>query len=248
MSTTALARTILLAFLLAMLAMPAAFADNVSLQNANWNFSSATGTLDLSGWDIAGCPAAGLPATGCTGLGTIVFTDTQASASSFFTFFADLELSTPFFNETGAIQGTTSPGESWEIGDPCGGASPCKIYDDVTNNTLDNANHLGGAGDVATGLGFNYALVAGQTATITLTFAEAAPAAAPGIVLVMNHPQDANNATATAVYEYASLDIQPPTTTVPEPGALSLLAGPLGLLWVAGKRWRNRQSRCAVGR
>ena len=79
--------------------------------------------------------------------------------------------------------------------------------------------------DVALALGFKYAVSPGFRELITLTVSQTPPAS--GFYLEQIHPADPSNPNGTnPVFLYGSATLQP-TSTVPEPGALFLLASGL---------------------
>jgi hypothetical protein len=90
-----------------------AFADTISLTSALVN-SSAAGVVDPTS---PGAPGLTGTLDGATGLGTIMFTDTNTGAG-FFNLFVDLSLAIPFYNEFGATAGILAAGQSWQIDVP----------------------------------------------------------------------------------------------------------------------------------
>ena len=114
--------------------------------------------IDISGFDDI------------TGLGTINVTITGDQTHYFAAFF-DHEIDEPintFFNESGSVDGTAAAGQSWEIDEP-----EFLFGDIITNfeaNNLDNFNGVpaGLEDDVSMAMGWDFSLVAGETATIML--------------------------------------------------------------------------------
>ena len=114
--------------------------------------------IDISGFDDI------------TGLGTIDVTITGAQTHYFAAFF-DHEIDegiNTFFNEFGTALGTPAAGQSWEIDEPE------EVFGDIYTNfeasDLDNSNGVpaGSEDDVSMALGWDFSLVAGETATIML--------------------------------------------------------------------------------
>lgn len=137
----------------------ASFADTLSLASALIN-SSAAGIVDPT---APGTPGLAGALDGTTGLGTLVFTDTQ-TGSGFFDLFVDLSLATPFSNEYGATGGGgPATGQTWQIdvpdywcntaacqslGLPAGSPDPndptASIIANTLANTLNNQNGVPG--------------------------------------------------------------------------------------------------------
>jgi hypothetical protein len=159
------------------------------------------------------------------GFGALNTSITGAGNHSFVAFldFEIDEATNTFSNEFGSANGTVAAGQSWQIDDPWNG----NIYFNTLDGALDNTNYVpvGSENDVSFALGWDFALSAGETASIDLflsdilnttdfylahTDAQAGPA----------FDQIAN------IFAWSTLAIggtPPPPTGVPEPNALALL-------------------------
>jgi hypothetical protein len=212
----------------------ASFAGSISLQEMGINVNGAVTDTGLAGgnpFTVSGVNASGFDQD--TGLGTLTFTYNPGTAGSdYVDFFLDPELSVPFYNEYGAVNGSLPPGISYQIDDPYLGS----IYNNFSSGTLNNTNSIPGQvdnylgtcsgancnGDVSLALGFNFTLQSGYEAVITLDATTTNPG---GFSLQQVHPIDPNNPTATDYYLSENISIQPVVVgSVPEPGSL-LLAG-----------------------
>jgi len=178
--------------------------------------------VDLSGFDAV------------TGLGAIGVTMTGAGGAHSFDAFFDHEIDeaiNTFFNETGAANGTALAGQSWEIDEP--GAADGDIFLNFENSALDNGIGTSVFGDtvfpddVSMAMGWDFSLVAGETALIELVLSEMAPASG----FFLSHSDPASNAT---IYLSSSL------TAIPVPAAAWLFgSGLLGLAGIAGRMRRS---------
>lgn len=163
-----------------------------------------------------------------TGLGTILISFNTEGAHSFLSFF-DHEIvreNNTYFNEYGEFQGAPSPGQSWEIDEP--GWVFGDIYDNVKNGQLDCTNSIpiGREDDVSLAMGWNFSLLYGQTAFLSLTLSEALPS---GFYLGQHDPDGSH-------YLSSSLTIENLSSPTPEP-ATALLFG-LGIAyWVSGRKF-----------
>ncbi len=209
---------------------------------------NASGFSTFTSGDLAG-----------TGLGTLTYTFNPGSAGSYFVnFYFDEEGSVPFFNEYGVVNGSAPAGTSWEIAqvNPSVGGIQFWNGTQVLPNSLDNTNNLPGGntnyldncatapcnGDVATALGFNFSLTAGQEAVITIDQSTTNPG---GFSLEDVHPVDPNNTSETDVFLTGGIVIQPagsgpppPPPGMPEPSTLILLGA--GVVATFGGRIRSR--------
>lgn len=201
------------------------------------------GAVDLSGLDLGG-----------TDLGIVTATITGAG-DHFFGGLFDYEIDEAingFDNELGATSGVAAAGQSWEIDVP--GASAANGSEDIpyvgdiyfnledsdeTISFLDNeiaydfiddqflVDNNGDliAEDMAMAMGFSFTLAAGETATITLSLADVAPA---GFYLEQHDPDS-----DASVFLSGDLRITGGGTgNNPEPSILFLMgAGLMGLVY-----------------
>jgi hypothetical protein len=213
-----------------------------SLQDVVFNLN---GTSPGDGsFAVPGLDSSAFNAT--TGEGTLVLTyDPGAAGSYFFDAWFDNELSTPFYNEYGAVSGSPAAGQSWEIGDaqiyynypgPFPAPTGTDPGDDTYNNSLTDTNYLPGNvsnyagcsagascnGDASMAMGFAFTLGADQEEVITLDLSETNPGSA--FYLEQIHPVDPNNPTETDLYFSGSAQTESTSTApVPEPSTLLLL-------------------------
>ena len=224
-----------------------AFATPVSLQSILVNVN---GTLYSNEGLVPGANTAGW--NGVTGEGTMSFLfNPGAPGAYFFDVFFDHQLSLPFYNEFGTVNGAPAAGQSWEIGDSfgsnifphvlVGGALPnTNTLPGTSSNYLNNCLGPSCNGDFAAAMGFSFILGAGEAALITFNVSETRPG---GFSLQGTHPVDPANDVALQLFISGSTQIGPPNQlrpAVPEPSSLYLLATASGpLLW----RLRRRRSR-----
>jgi hypothetical protein len=232
-----------------------------SLQDALFNVN---GTVTEGSLAIPGLNASGFNAT--TGEGTLVFTFSPGAAGSYyFDAWFDNDLNVPFFNEYGAVSGTPSAGQTWEIGDPTayynsglppGGLGPgVDIVDDTALNVLSSANSLPGNasnyldncaagstcnGDASMAMGFSFSLTATQYETITLNLSQTAPGG--GFYLQQIHPVDPSNTSELDLYFTGSAATSGQGGTTPEPGTLILVSTAVALLVLFRSREYRRRS------
>lgn len=181
-------------------------------------------SIDTSGFDDV------------TGLGNITVTVTGAGSHSVLGFF-DHEIdqgTNTFFNELGAVFGAAPAGQSWEIDEPEYVFGD--IFTNFTNGTLDNTiagifESLGD--DVSMAMGFDFTLLAAQTAIVTFFLDTIQPLT--GFYLGQFDP---DSSAPNQVFLRSALSItgggEPPPTSVPEPTTLALLG--IGLLTLAARR------------
>lgn len=178
--------------------------------------------VDISAFDTA------------SGLGTITTSVIGAGDHLFIGYFDHEidEATNTYFNEVGGVSGAPAAGQSWEIDEPD------FVFGDIfsnfssstlaTGSLLDNSIGAAVPEDVSMAMGWGFSLAAGQTAVITLSLTEIAPAS--GFYLSQTDPDS-----AASVYLAGSLDTG--ATAVPEPGeaiAYIMLVGFLG--WSAIRR------------
>lgn len=250
---------------------PALFATSTSLDylmNVNGTTYCSPVTV-VSGCSSTGGFAAvpGLVSTfnNSTGQGTLILTYKPGAAGTYnvTTWIFD-QVSTPGYNEYGAVNGSAAAGQSWQIDIP--------DYDSDSNHTgtiiansmagkLDDTNHMPGNSDdyllecttgsncnddTSLAMGFKFTLTAAQTEIITLTIGTSNPG---GFNLEQIHPVDANNTSASDLFLSGSAalcttgncKVTPPPPSSPEPATWSLAA--LGLAAAAfGLRRRFAKS------
>ena len=111
-----------------------------------------------------------IPTTGSlvNGLGTLSLTSSGAGSHTIVAYL-DYEIDeviNTYFNEVGSSANTLAAGQSWQIGD--GFAASPNIYDNALAGALTNSDLNGGLpNDVAMAIGWNFTLLAGETATIS---------------------------------------------------------------------------------
>ena len=213
-----------LAFVVLGAGAPAALADT-GLQSVLFNVNGTQYT-DFS---APGMNVGGFNQT--TGVGTITFTYNPGPGTYFFDAFFDHELSVPFFNEFGTVNGAPAAGQSYEIGD----SFASNVYPDVqAGGALPDTNGLPGQtsnfnnncvaancnGDFAAAMGFAFTLAAGQQELITLAVSPTDPG---GFTLQGTHPVDSANPTAVNLFISGSAVTESSIAAVPEPGSLFLV-------------------------
>jgi hypothetical protein len=114
-----------------------------------------------------------------SGLGTLQYTVTGAGSHYFDAMIDDeADYVNGVFHDSASVQNAGSAPNylSWEVGNPNADVSGDIKYN-TKANTLDNANDVpSGNTDIAVALGFNFSLLAGQTATIDFSVGNTAPA------------------------------------------------------------------------
>ncbi len=174
--------------------------------------------VDLSGFDGLG-----------SGLGTVKFT-LSGTGNHYIGAFFDHEIdeaTNTYTNEIGSSTGAPAAGQSWEIDEP--GWVDGDIYQNFQNSSLDNGIGTSIYGDttfpddVSMAMGWDFTLVAGETATVTMVVSEIQPAA--GFLLTQADPDS-----QAGIYFYSALKIGGAPPIVPEPSVVLLLgAGLFGL-------------------
>jgi hypothetical protein len=225
-------------------ALPAAFADDTSLQSSLIVINGTTyldtlsvpGVITSSGFGPTTSPYLG---TSTYGAVAVTVTNTGASTASFSVDgFFDAELSVPFFNEYANVNGTAATGQTWEVGDPNFSSIIGDTAADTLNNTngipagTDNSSGTGTNGDVSFAMGFDFSLAAGQTETVTFDITTTNPG---GFNIEQVHPVDGSNPSETDAYfsgtAVPGMVGPPPPPGMPEPGTLLMLGSSLcGLL------------------
>jgi hypothetical protein len=262
--------------LLLALAAPRAHADTTDLYDlalststgitADWEDGAANNPLSYVSTTMVCCG----DGTGGTtpGLGTLSYTfnpgpstPTAYTVSLYF----DYDVSTPFFNEYGAINnaGSAQSGISYEIfnGDTtssnivlfgaCGTAG-CEVYgnaDDLNNVPGTTSNYLASCtgadcnADVAMALTYSFTLDPGQQAVLSAASSLTNPG---GFSLETLHPVDPDNSSASQLYLTGSYTIgpvggaPPPPPPIPEPSTWVLLGTAFAFVAVRGARRKAR--------
>ena len=165
------------------------------------------------------------------GLGTLTWTTSSAGTHNFIGFFdheIDEAINT-FFNEYGDTVNTPDVVQSWEIDEP--GYVFGDIYANLLAGSLDNTNGVPQPtpDDVSWAMGWDFSLVAGETATISLILSGTAPSS--GFYLTQTDP-DSNE----TIYYSSSLETVP--SSIPDAATVFLL-GSAGLVGALGLRRRR---------
>ena len=165
-----------------------------------------------------------------TGLGTVSVMLGGAGARNV-AFFVDHEIDefdNTYFNENGIATGAPAAGQTWEIDEP--GYVFGDIFDNFLVNALDNTSGVspGSEDDVSMALGWDFSLVAGDTAKVSFTLSDTTVPG--GFYLTQTDPDS-----ALSLYFSSALSIN--STVIPEPSYMIVLTMMLaGLGWVARKR------------
>ena len=211
----------------------------------DWGFNiDGTMTVAPGEYDVSGMPVTG--SLDGNDLGTLTWSTSTAGDHSFIAWF-DYEIDeggNTYYNESGAATGTLEAGQSWEIDepgyvfgdirtywveDPFGSANWVEYTGNVENGNLDNFNNVptGLEDDVSFAMGWNFTLLADETATIGLILDTTAPDS--GFYLSQTDPDSLET-----IYFSSSLSISSdiPEAPIPEPSTLILFV--FGLLGSAG--------------
>ena len=221
------------AFTFAVLAFLSPSANSFEISLEDWVFNIDGAVSEAFNGDL-------MPTTGdlVDGLGTLSLDITGAGTHSVIAYldFEIFEDINTFFNESGSATGTPEIGQSWEIDEP--GFFFGDIVDNALGGSLDNSNGVpaGSEDDTAFAIGWDFALLAGDVASIDFVITDLLPSA--DFFLTQTDPD-----VGQSLYFYSTLDIATtggppgPTVTVPEPPLPVLLVfGALGILSIRDAR------------
>ncbi len=195
----------------------------------DWGFNVNGAIYDSSG------PLPGYFNTGGfdwnTGLGTIAINYNPGVGNYYLLSFFDHEIDeaiNTYFNEYGNAIGSPVSGQSWEIDEP--GWVFGDIYSNVLSGALDNFNGVPSSAldDVSMALGWDFNLLAGETATIRLILSDTAP-------LSVFHLVHTDPDSQSSIYFSSTIDIrggQP----IPEPSTLLIVGSGLAFLFSFGRK------------
>lgn len=207
------------------LACPAAIAGPVLFDfglNINGTTYCDLGPCDVDGATLAPNTIPGLDTSAfdaTTGLGTLTLAFDALNAGNYaVSFFVDHEIDEPingFANEHGAVIGTPASNQHWEIDEP--GAAFGDIFDEFLNNRFDHSNGVpaGSADDVSMGLGWEFALAAGERAVLAFRLSDL-------IAPIGFHLAHTDSDSGLTVFFGSSLAIFEPAVAVAAPGSLYL--------------------------
>jgi hypothetical protein len=139
-----------------------------------------------------------------------------------------------FFNEHGVTSGTPDSIQSWEIDEP--GWTYGDIYTNLTSGALDNTNGVPATApdDVSMAIGWDFSLVAGETAKISYFLTTTAPT---GEFYLEQFDPDSQ----ASIFFYSTYAVGGGGTQVPEPSTLLLLGAGLAGLGLYGRRSRSKK-------
>jgi len=190
------------------------------------------GGIDMSGFDdISGLGQIDITLTGAGARNALVFLDHEID-----------EADNSFFNESAATGGALATGQSWEADEP--GFLFGDIYDNFMDNTLDNSNGVpeGFEEDVSMAIGWDFGIVAGETAVAS--FFTSTVNGAAGSFFIEHYDPDSD----ASIFFWSALDItggitpppiDPPPVDLAEPGTFGLAL--FGMLSAFGLRRRKTQ-------
>jgi len=177
-----------------------------------------------------------LPTTGSLvdGLGTLSLEITGSGSHNIIGYFdyEIFETSNTFFNESGAVTGTPETGQSWEIDEP--GFIFGDIIDNAITGSLDNSVAVspGNEEDVAFAIGWDFSLLANDTAFIDFVITDMLPSV--DFFLTQMDPD-----LGESIYFYSTLDVQGSgflpgsSVDVPEPSTWYLMLAGLLCLFLS---------------
>ncbi|MBS3804678.1 MAG: PEP-CTERM sorting domain-containing protein [Oleiphilaceae bacterium] len=173
-----------------------------------------------------------------TGMGVLGFEFDSAGTHSL-TAFLDFDFASnrnTFFNEYGATNnGEPASGQTWQIDEP--GFVFGSIYDNVLAGALNNANTVPESApeDVSFALAWDFELLSGESALLSLFTSELAPQ--DSFYLSHTDPQMGSAFDESqSIYFWGDLDITGAPVSVPEPSSLLLLMAGLALLTLVRRR------------